>query len=103
MGELRLSHLPGGRGQGHGLPHCTSKRHNGRVAKWLTLRNLLVLVLLLWNGYFLAALIYELIVQSPSRSTVIAVIAWLWVLGDLAILLGSWALRAILRARASAA
>jgi hypothetical protein len=76
---------------------------NCPVTKWLSLRNLLVLVLLLWNGYFLAALIYELFVQSPSRSTVIAVIVWLWVLGDLAILLGSWALRAILRARHSAA
>jgi len=69
----------------------------------LSLRNLLILVLLLWNGYFLVSLIYELLVQSPSRNSVLAIIVWLWALGDLVILLCAWAIRAILRARRSSA
>ena len=53
-------------------------------------------------GYFLASLIYELLVQSPSRSSVLAIIVWLWVLGDLAIVLCAWAIRTIPKARSSA-
>ena len=76
---------------------------NRRDRSWLSRRNLLVLVLLLWNGYFLASLIYELLVQSPSRTSVLAVIVWLSVLGDLAIVLCAWATRTVLNARSSAA
>jgi hypothetical protein len=75
---------------------------NRRERSWLSRRNLLVLVLLLWNGYFLASLIYELLVQSPSRSSMLAIIVWLWVLGDLAIVLCAWAIRTILKARSRA-
>jgi hypothetical protein len=70
---------------------------------WLSLRTLLILVLVVWNGYFLAALIYEQFIKSPAQSTVSAIIVWLWVLGDAAILLCSWALRTILRGRRTAA
>jgi hypothetical protein len=69
----------------------------------LSLRNLLLLVLVLWNAYFLAALIYELLIQSPARNSVAAIILWLWVLGDVVILLCSWVLRVILRTRRSTA
>ena len=54
------------------------------VRSWLSLRSLLVLVFLLWNGYFLAGTIHELFVQSPSRNQVLTIMVWLWVLGDAA-------------------
>ena len=75
----------------------------GDLPGWLSPRNLLILVLVIWNGYFMAALIYEQLVRSPSQSTVSAIIVWLWVVGDAAILLCSWALRTILRRRRTAA
>jgi hypothetical protein len=77
--------------------------HSGTLRNWLSLRSLLVLVVLLWNGYFLAGTIYELFVQSPSRNQVLAVTVWLWVLGDVAIVIGAVTVRALLRARRNAA
>jgi hypothetical protein len=67
------------------------------LEKWLSLRSLLTLVLGVWNGYFLAALVYELLAQSSSEDSALRVILLLWVVGDVAILLCSWGLRAVLR------
>jgi hypothetical protein len=78
------------------LPEDQARRkaHSGTFRNCLSLRRLLVLVVLLWNGYFLAGTIYELFVQSPSRNQVLAIMVWLWVLGDVAIVIATVTVRA---------
>ena len=69
------------------------------LEKWLSLRSVLTLVLGVWNGYFVAALVYELVVRSSSSDAALRIIVGLWVLGDVAILGCSWAFRAVMRAK----
>jgi hypothetical protein len=69
------------------------------LEKWLSLRSVLTLVLGVWNGYFVAALVYELVVRSSSSDAALRIIVGLWVLGDVAILGCSWAYRAVTRAK----
>jgi hypothetical protein len=77
-------------------------RRSSPAKKWLKLKNLLILLLVAWNGYFVAAVIYGATVHSPSRNDVVAIILWIWLLGDAAILVCSLALRSICKRRSTA-
>ena len=63
------------------------KRRSPVLRSWFSFRRLLALVLLLWNGYFLAAVLYGLTVQDPARNSVRRIEVTLWFWGDVAVLL----------------
>ena len=79
------------------------RAHSATLKGWLSPRNLLVFVLLIWNGYFLAALLYGTSVQHPSNDAVTRIAVTLWIWGDFAILLVAWSIWAIRRRRRRAA
>lgn len=83
--------------------YATGQQRSATVKSWLSLRNLLAFILVLWNGYFLASLLYGLSVQSPSRDAIIRIVVNLWLWGDVAILLVAWSIWAIRRRRRNAA
>lgn len=76
-----------------------SQDRSERLRKLATERNLLILVLAVWNAYFLMALAYTLAEHSPDGNNVLSIEVWLWIFGDLAILAIAWAISRILRAR----
>lgn len=76
--------------------YARRREHSAAVKKWLSLRNLLILVLLLWNGYFLAAVLYGLSGDGPWGNAVTNIVVTLWIWGDFAILVVAssvWAVR----------
>ena len=89
--------------QGSADQFARRRARSASLKGWLSLRNLLVLVLLLWNGYFLAGLIYQSSVQNPSGDAVTRILITLGIWGDLAILLASWSTWAFRRRRRRAA
>jgi hypothetical protein len=76
-----------------------SQERTAKVKKWLTPKHLLVAVLVIWNAGFLSAFVYTFQNHDPSRSVVLGVVFWLWILGDIAILLCACSARLIRRAR----
>jgi hypothetical protein len=76
-----------------------SQERAAMIKNWLTLRHILLVVLGIWNATFLSAFIYANLNHDPSRNVVLAVIFWLWILGDIAILLCALSARLIQRAR----
>ena len=83
--------------------YARRQAHSADPKSWLSLRNLLVFVLLIWNGYFLAGLLYVLSAQSPSGDAVTRIFVTLWIWGDLGILLVAGSIWAIRRRRRPAA
>jgi hypothetical protein len=75
------------------------ERRSAALRTWLSLRKLLALVLLLWNGYFLAAVLYGLTVQYPAGDSVRRIEVTLWFWGDVAILLFAWSVWVLRRRR----
>lgn len=65
------------------------------IKSWLTLRHVLIVVVVTWNAAFLSAFIYANLNHDPSRNVVLAIVFWMWILGDIAILLCAWAARMI--------
>jgi len=73
------------------------------LAAMLRLGSLLVAALLVWNVYFLAALLYRLTVENRSKGLVTRIVATVWVWGDVLMVLASIAVWAVRRSRRNAA
>jgi hypothetical protein len=67
-----------------------------------SLLDVLVLVLGVWNGYFLIAFCYQLSIETTRRTSVPHDVTAIWFCGDAVMALGSCAVWAILRARRGA-
>jgi hypothetical protein len=67
--------------------------------RWISGRNLLLLSLVVWNGVFLTDLAHSLSQRYRTPSNVLAIEIWIWIVGNLAILLIAWAVRTALQGR----
>jgi hypothetical protein len=64
--------------------------HADRFRRRATAKNLFLVVLLAWNLLGLVYLIGGLLSTVTSRSVVLTLVVWVWVLGDLAIIGIGW-------------
>jgi hypothetical protein len=72
--------------------HARRRVRSATLKSWLSPRNLLVFILLVWNGYFLASLLYGSSVQDDAVKRIVVTL-WIW--SELAILLVAWSIWAI--------
>jgi hypothetical protein len=75
------------------------ERRWATLRTWLPPRNLLAVILPLWNGYFLAAILYGLTVQDPAGDAVRRIEVTMWFWGDVAIVLIAWSFWVLRRRR----
>lgn len=73
-----------------------------RFKKWLSWKSLLLAVLVVWNGWFLAAVLYGMTATTPDQGLVTRIVVTVWFWGDVAIVLAALAIWAILQTRRAA-